>query len=210
MIQNGDCNNCYYYGNESNTNTLCEGGIFVFVSDPSERSMLVTASKAVSELGLVEWLRDFGNDDDALFEHPNMERIYWQIELLDGEIKHSGATFTFTMQAIQFVLRNGLEAYKARKSIKSAKFDFIKKSSERIMIETAYKAVSDLGLMDWLANGDAGVDGITFFGHPNMTKIYERIATVYTGHSGTSFVFTMRTIQFIARNGLDAYKATRL
>ena len=89
-------------------------------------------------------------------------------------------------------------------------FDFVSDEYERVMIETAYMAVHELGLMVWIGSVDPEDGSFLLFAHPNMKLIYTRIATVYDEHSGSSFVLTMRNIQFIARNGLEAYKVATL
>ena len=89
-------------------------------------------------------------------------------------------------------------------------FDFVSNQENREMIQTAYEAVQELGLMEWIGSVDPKDGGFMFFNHPNISKIYARIDKVYSRHSGASFVLTMRTIQFIARNGLEAFKVATL
>ena len=91
-------------------------------------------------------------------------------------------------------------------------FDFVSDEYEREMIETAYNAVKELGLMDWIGSVDLKETGISFFRHPNLIKIHDQIESMNTcpEHSSTSFVLTISVIQSIARNGLEAYKIARL
>ena len=46
-----------------------------------------------------------------------------------------------------------------------------------------------------------------FSSAPEVSRISERISQLgYDGHSGASFGFTMRAMEYIAKNGLDMYQ----
>lgn len=71
------------------------------------------------------------------------------------------------------------------------------------MLNDGYRVISELTLWDWLKNPDVpGNKSFMFCEDPNIAKITQ---TMYTDHTGASFGFTMRTLEFIAKNGWDAY-----
>lgn len=83
-------------------------------------------------------------------------------------------------------------------------FDFIP-SSDRIMYETAFNAITQLELWTYLKNFRDG--SFTFSGGPEVDCIYNKIEQLgYGGHSGGSFGCTMRTMEFIAKNGLERFE----
>ena len=83
-------------------------------------------------------------------------------------------------------------------------FDFITDESTRTMMETAYHAVNQLELWDYL-RGHSG--SFMFSGNKNVDRIYEKIEEFgYEGHSGASFGITLQTIKYIADYGFQAFK----
>ncbi len=85
-------------------------------------------------------------------------------------------------------------------------FSFIKDESSRYYIEDAYKAVSSVdGGWEFLKNytPDEG-RGFMFSSHPTLGKISEKLDV---GHSGSSYGWVMRNVEYIAKNGLDSFKA---
>ncbi len=45
---------------------------------------------------------------------------------------------------------------------------------------------------------------------PQLKQINTKILELYSGHSGSSYGWTMRQMQFIAKNGWDAYVKERM
>jgi hypothetical protein len=83
-------------------------------------------------------------------------------------------------------------------------FDFISDESTRTMIETAYNAVNQLELWDYMQSHQGS---FMFSGNRNVDRIYNRIEELgYTGHSGASFGITLQTIKFIADHGFQAFR----
>lgn len=83
-------------------------------------------------------------------------------------------------------------------------FDFITDKYTRIMLETAYQAVTNTNMWDFV-----GMNKTSFmFSSDNriwaITEEIERLG--YRGHSEASFGYIMRTMQFIANHGLDEFK----
>ena len=83
-------------------------------------------------------------------------------------------------------------------------FDFISDTHSRRMISTAYIVVKNMGEWDFIRRYNP-----TSY----MTDRNERILAIshqidekYQGHSGASLSYTLRTIQFIAKNGFEAFK----
>ena len=82
---------------------------------------------------------------------------------------------------------------------------FITNPHDKIMIDTSIIAINNLELWNWLKNNN--FESFMFSNHHNVTKIYNEIEKVgYTGHSGTSFGYTMRIMEFIAKNSFDYYR----
>jgi len=84
-------------------------------------------------------------------------------------------------------------------------FATIYSSLECEMLQDAHDAISQCELWDWLGTYTPHAnEGFMFSTHPNLDKI--QAAMKYTGHSGSSWGWTMRTMQAIAKaGGWDAY-----
>ena len=77
-------------------------------------------------------------------------------------------------------------------------FKFIADRRTRCMIKTASDAITRLGLLGPMASGH----GLLFY----RADIFDEVYRAYPGHNGTSFALTMKHIEYIARNGIRAYK----
>lgn len=86
---------------------------------------------------------------------------------------------------------------------------FINDSHLRSMISNGHQAVTQLELWSWMKTFDPNDRGFMFSSDPNVILIGRTMDTLPNppGHSGSSFGTTMRHLQFIAKNGLDKYKA---
>lgn len=84
------------------------------------------------------------------------------------------------------------------------RYKFLYDEHDAMMLLDADKAVTKLDLWEWLAefNPQTG-EGFMFTNHPNLDKICAAIE--YQGHSGSSFAWTMRTIQRVARLGWPTF-----
>jgi hypothetical protein len=77
---------------------------------------------------------------------------------------------------------------------------------EQVMLDDAYKAVSVSE--SWTAmKQEPGSGGFMYSGDSWIKPI--NAAIKYDGHSGASYGWTMRQMQYIAQNGWDAYVALR-
>jgi hypothetical protein len=76
---------------------------------------------------------------------------------------------------------------------------------EAMMLEDADKAITECGLWDWLRdyNPEEG-KGFMFSNHPNLDRINN--AMKYGGHSGTSYGWTMRNMEYIAKHGWTLFE----
>lgn len=75
---------------------------------------------------------------------------------------------------------------------------------ERTMLEDAYKAVTKSNRWDFLRRSDVpGPKGFMFSSWPQMKDIDTNME--YQGHSGASYGWTMRQMEFIAKQGWDVY-----
>ena len=79
--------------------------------------------------------------------------------------------------------------------------------NEREMLSDAYKAVNISEAWDAMKQEPSG-GGFMYSDDAWIKRINSHMK--YDGHSGASYGWTMRQIQFIARNGWDAYVQRRL
>jgi hypothetical protein len=76
--------------------------------------------------------------------------------------------------------------------------------NERIMYKTAYDAITQLELWHYMKNFDE--ESFMFSNSPKVMCIYNKIEELgYNGHSGASFGCIMRSMQYIAKYGLDNF-----
>lgn len=90
--------------------------------------------------------------------------------------------------------------------IMTTKFDFAKVNGEELMLQTAYDAISDVdGGWEFMKNYYT----LSFMMEDPPEKLIEinnNILRLYDGHSGVSYGYTMRNMEFIAKNGLDKFR----
>jgi hypothetical protein len=83
-------------------------------------------------------------------------------------------------------------------------FGFIPQE-QRTMYSTAFDAITQLELWPFMRNFQEG--SFMFSSSPEVSRISERISQLgYGGHSGCSFGFTMRAMEYIAKNGINRYE----
>jgi hypothetical protein len=83
------------------------------------------------------------------------------------------------------------------------KFDYIKDNWTRDMLINAWQAISITETWDFVKQD---IDSFMFSDNPRVNIIYNKMEELgYGGHSGASFGFTMRTMQFIAKYGEKKY-----
>jgi hypothetical protein len=73
------------------------------------------------------------------------------------------------------------------------------------MIESAYRVMNSLGAWDYLRRySPSRSSGYTF--DLGINRIMNKIQDEYDLHSGASIAYTMRRIEFIAKNGLSFFR----
>ena len=78
-------------------------------------------------------------------------------------------------------------------------------ASDRRMIESAYRVMNSLGAWDYLRRySPSRSSGYTF--DLGINRIMNKIQDEYDLHSGASIAYTMRRIEFIAKNGLSFFR----
>jgi hypothetical protein len=79
---------------------------------------------------------------------------------------------------------------------------------ESIMLADAHQAVIKTNLWDYLRlPSTPGKDGFMFCTDLELVKLSH--AMKYDGHSGVSYAWTMRQMEYIAKNGWDAFERLR-
>tara|TARA_B100000795_G_scaffold173852_1_gene131188 strand:- start:582 stop:962 length:381 start_codon:yes stop_codon:yes gene_type:complete len=69
------------------------------------------------------------------------------------------------------------------------------------------RTTTRLNLWEWFKNEDPPEgNGYMFWGHPNVGKISDGLDN--NDHSGATFGYCMRQIQFIAKNGFESWNVT--
>lgn len=90
----------------------------------------------------------------------------------------------------------------------SSRFNFIENPHEKVMLETAYNAITSLELWDYMKRPTYG--GYMMSSDKEVDLIMREIQKLgYDGHSGGSFGCTMRDMQYIAQHGLSEYTTLR-
>ena len=80
---------------------------------------------------------------------------------------------------------------------------------EHVFLEDAFQAVTKANQWRFLARPDIpGDGGFMFTQHPEVKQIENEMRRL-DDHSGASFGWTMRVMEFIAKNGWDAFVAKR-
>jgi len=83
-------------------------------------------------------------------------------------------------------------------------FNYLHDHNMRQMFETAYQAITITELWDYMKKD---VDNYMFNSDGEVRRIYSKIEQLgYTEHSGSSFGYIMRHMQFIATNGIENHK----
>ena len=83
-------------------------------------------------------------------------------------------------------------------------FNYLDDNNMRQMFETAYQAITITELWDYMKKD---VDNYMFNSDDEVRRIYDKIEELgYIEHSGSSFGYIMRHMQFIATNGIENHK----
>jgi hypothetical protein len=88
---------------------------FSFIRDSHTRALVSNGYKAVSQLELLGWLRNFTPKDTDGFmftQNPNIKKIIEKMESLPDAPGHSGSSFAVTMRHLEFIAKYGIDEYK--------------------------------------------------------------------------------------------------
>lgn len=82
--------------------------------------------------------------------------------------------------------------------------EYIKNPNTREMCTNAWKAITFSNNWDFVAQD---IESFMWSNDPRIDVITEKMEELgYNGHSGTSFGFTMRNMQYLVQNGEDKFK----
>jgi hypothetical protein len=90
-------------------------------------------------------------------------------------------------------------------SFQPGDFSFIRDQMSREMVEDVYKAVQKAEAWDLMKEEPGEGKGYMFSSDPRYKAIQTNME--YSGHSGSSYGWTMRQAQFIAQKGWARYVA---
>lgn len=76
---------------------------------------------------------------------------------------------------------------------------------EKVMLDDAYKAVSTTKMWSYLKDKHFDDNGFMFCTDNELSKISN--AMTYQGHSGASFAWAMRQMEFIAKEGWSMFSS---
>jgi hypothetical protein len=96
-------------------------------------------------------------------------------------------------------------------NLQSSDFDFITCDATRECMINGCWALDQTALWDWLRSYEVNPkDGFTFSSDKNIYTIGYKMESsdspIPISHSGASFGITMRNLDYIAKNGFEAYK----
>lgn len=84
------------------------------------------------------------------------------------------------------------------------KFEYVTDESTREMLVNAWQAITETELWDFVKQE---IDSFMFSTDKRLNIINNKMEQLgYSGHSGSTFGFTMRAMQYIAKNGEEKYK----
>jgi hypothetical protein len=88
--------------------------------------------------------------------------------------------------------------------ITDAEFNTISDEHNRIMLKNAHQAISLTESWDFMRT--FGEQSFMFSNSPTVYTIMTKMSQLgYDGHSGCSFGWTMRQMEFLAKNGKQAF-----
>jgi hypothetical protein len=86
----------------------------------------------------------------------------------------------------------------------NGQFEYINDVHSREMLVNAWQAINLTELWDFVKQD---IDSFMFSHDPRVTIISNKMTELgYSGHSGASFGFTMRNMQYLAEHGEEKFK----
>ena len=90
----------------------------------------------------------------------------------------------------------------------NGQFEYVQDRHSREMLINAWKAITNTESWDFVKQD---IDTFMFSSDPRIDIIGNKMIELgYGGHSGSSFGWTMRTMQFIANHGEERFKTDLL
>lgn len=93
-------------------------------------------------------------------------------------------------------------------------FDFIRNSGDKELLQNAHWAITETGLWDWMSKFEPKQDeGFAFSKEVELRIINKKMSEnkdIYESHSGCSYGCTMRSMEYIAKNGYESFREAYL
>jgi hypothetical protein len=88
--------------------------------------------------------------------------------------------------------------------VTDAEFNTIADEHSRVMLKNAHQAITSTEYWDYMRTFNE--QSFMFSNNPAVSKIMTKMTELgYDGHSGCSFAWTMRHMEFLAKNGKQAF-----
>jgi len=90
----------------------------------------------------------------------------------------------------------------------NGQFEFIRDSGDRALYKNMHGAISQTELWDWMRSYSP-IEGFMNSDAPEVSRINAKMREdpISFNHSGASYACMMRNMEFIAKNGYEAFKA---
>ena len=89
-------------------------------------------------------------------------------------------------------------------NITDAEFNTIPDEHSRFMLRNAHQAITSTEYWDYMRTFNE--QSFMFSNSPAVSRIMTKMSDLgYDGHSGCSFAWTMRQMEFLAKNGKQAF-----
>lgn len=99
---------------------------------------------------------------------------------------------------------NNYESTPVPLSVGNGKFDYISDKHSRDMLQNGWRAVNCLELWNFMTKDTWSY---MFSGNSTVDRILAKMEETGAAHSGASFGWTMRQLQFLAQCGEEAHRA---
>lgn len=86
-------------------------GSFCFVTNASDRNLLMNAHWAITCCELWEWLETFEDESFTFSRSPHITTISKKMEEQPAGKLHSGYSFGCTMRNMEYIAKHGYDAY---------------------------------------------------------------------------------------------------
>jgi hypothetical protein len=87
-------------------------------------------------------------------------------------------------------------------------FNYVKDKGTRLMLQNAFQAITETNTWEFISKD---IDSFVFSYLPEVEIIFKKMEKLgYTGHSGFSFGWTLRAMQYLVINGEEQFKINYL